>query len=84
MGHEGEGSLLSSLRNKGWCNSLLSGKRSGTRGFDFFNVVVDLTEEGINHVDDIITLTFQYINMLKKSGPVEWIYTVIDKIKQYN
>lgn len=62
---------------------MVSGKRSGARGFDFFSVVVDLTEEGIKHVDDIVTLTFQYINMLKKKGPIEWIYNVIDEMK-YN
>lgn len=59
----------------------MSGKRSGARGFSFFSVVVDLTEEGIKHVDDIITLMFQYISMLKKKGPIEWIYNVIDEMK---
>ncbi|XP_032664480.1 insulin-degrading enzyme isoform X2 [Odontomachus brunneus] len=75
LGHEGEGSLLSALKTtRGWCNSLICGKQSYARGFCFFILVVDLTEEGFKHVDDIITLMFQYINMLKKQGPVEWIY----------
>lgn len=78
MGHEGKGSLLSALKAKGWCNSLLSGRRPGATGFNFFTIIVDLTEEGIKHVDDIITLIFQYINMLKKEGPVEWIHKVCD------
>ena len=76
LGHEGEGSLLSTLKTKGWCNSLVSGRRSAARGFDFFSVYVDLTEEGINHIDDIINLMFQYINMLKKEGHKEWIFNV--------
>jgi insulysin len=80
LGHEGKGSLLSALKAKGWCNSLVSGKRNGARGFSFFSVVVDLTEEGIKHVDDIVMLTFQYINMLKEKGPTEWIYNVIDEL----
>lgn len=74
LGHEGEGSLLSALKAKGWCNSLKSGKRLGARGFSFFTVIVDLTEEGIQHIDDIVLLMFQYINMLKTRGPVKWIY----------
>ncbi|XP_066587176.1 insulin-degrading enzyme isoform X2 [Prorops nasuta] len=74
IGHEGEGSLLSTLKANGWCNSLVAGSRSGARGFYFYTVQVDLTEEGIKHVDDIITIMFEYINMLKKEGPVEWIY----------
>jgi len=83
LGHEGEGSLLSALKARSWCNSLLSGKRPGARGFNFFSVLVDLTEEGIKHIDDIIQLMFQYIDMLKSEGPIEWIYDVIVKIK-YN
>ncbi|CAL7937409.1 unnamed protein product [Xylocopa violacea] len=84
LGHEGEGSLLSSLKAKGWCNSLGAGKRLGARGFSFFVVFVDLTEEGIQHIDDIVLLTFQYINMLKKHGPVEWIYNECRDIANMN
>ncbi|XP_076245093.1 insulin degrading metalloproteinase isoform X2 [Calliopsis andreniformis] len=84
LGHEGKGSLLSALKAKGWCNSLVSGNQSGARGFSFFNVIVDLTEEGIQHVDDIVLLIFQYINMLKKHGPVEWIYNEYADIADMN
>ncbi|XP_015602966.1 insulin-degrading enzyme isoform X2 [Cephus cinctus] len=84
LGHEGEGSLLSALKAKGWCNSLMSGKRTAARGFNFFSVYVDLTEEGIEHVDDIITLMFQYINMLKKEGPVKWIFEEYRDIAEMN
>ncbi|KAM0735141.1 Insulin-degrading enzyme [Formica fusca] len=84
LGHEGEGSLLSALKAKGWCNSLVSGKRSGARGFNFFSVVVDLTEEGIKHVNNIVTLMFQYISMLKKKGPIEWIYNEYRDIANMN
>ncbi|XP_078036268.1 insulin degrading metalloproteinase isoform X2 [Augochlora pura] len=84
LGHEGKGSLLSALKAKGWCNSVMSGKRPSARGFNFFNVIADLTEEGIQHVDDIILLTFQYINMLKKHGPVEWIYNEYKDIAEMN
>lgn len=74
IGHEGKGSLLSELKNRGWVNTLVGGQQMGARGFMFFSVNVDLTEEGIEHVDDIITLTYQYLNMLKKAGPKEWIF----------
>ncbi|XP_069679683.1 insulin-degrading enzyme isoform X2 [Periplaneta americana] len=74
FGHEGPGSLLSVLRAKGWCNSLVGGARTGSRGFGFFGINVDLTEEGIDHVDDIVKLVFQYVNMLKRDGPKEWIF----------
>lgn len=74
LGHEGPGSLLSALKAKGWCNSLVGGAQIGGRGFGFFGVQVDLTEEGISHIEDIINLVFQYIALLKVEGPQRWIW----------
>lgn len=74
VGHEGPGSLLSELKAKGWVNTLCGGQSSGAKGFMFFKVDVDLTEEGIEHLDDIVTLTYQYVNLLRKAGPQEWIF----------
>ncbi|XP_046427439.1 insulin-degrading enzyme isoform X1 [Neodiprion fabricii] len=84
LGHEGEGSLLSALKAKGWSNSLVSGQRQAARGFGFFGTYVDLTEEGIKHIDDIVTLTFQYINLMKKEGPVSWIFEECKDIAAMN
>ncbi|KAF4527050.1 hypothetical protein B566_EDAN001599 [Ephemera danica] len=74
LGHEAPGSLLSALKTRGWSSHLEAGARTGAKGFGFFSVTVDLTEEGVNHTDDIVDLVFQYINMLKKEGPKEWIF----------
>lgn len=74
IGHEGKGSLLSELKSRGWVNTLLGGQQNGARGFMFFIVNVDLTEEGLEHVDDIITLIYQYIHLLRKEGTKEWIF----------
>lgn len=74
IGHEGPGSLLSELRRRGWCNSLVGGPRHGAKGFGFFTVTVDLTLEGIEHGDDIVELIFQYIKLLRDTGPQEWIF----------
>ncbi|XP_034948180.1 insulin-degrading enzyme isoform X2 [Chelonus insularis] len=83
IGHEGDGSLLSALKRAGWSNSLVAGMYTLARGgCNFFNIAVDLTEEGIQHVDDIITLTFQYINMLRQAGPIEWIFEEYKQIAQ--
>lgn len=46
IGHEGQGSLLSYLRTRGWCNVLGAGPMGGAKGFMFFCVSVDLTEDG--------------------------------------
>lgn len=73
LGHEGPGSLLSALKDRGWSNNLVAGNRPAPRGLGFFGVSVDLTEDGMNHIDDIVKLTFQYINMIKDTGPLLWI-----------
>lgn len=65
MGHEGPGSILSTLKSRGWSNSLVAGARPTPRGFSFFTIAVDLTEEGMDHTDEIIQLVFQVIFIYK-------------------
>ena len=40
-------------------NSLVAGQKGGAKGFEFFVVNVDLTEEGVNHINDIVKAVFQ-------------------------
>lgn len=82
IGHEGPGSILSALKARNWCNNLLAGQRASPRGFCFFGIGVDLTKDGINHVNDIVKLIFQYINMLKQEGPLKWVQDETADIKQ--
>ncbi|XP_034244574.1 insulin-degrading enzyme isoform X2 [Thrips palmi] len=84
IGHEGPGSVLSALRARGWCNGLTAGPTQPARGFAEFTVAVDLSEEGLNHVDDIISLIFQYINLLKKEGPNKESFEEMKCLKEMN
>ncbi|XP_014863501.1 PREDICTED: insulin-degrading enzyme isoform X2 [Poecilia mexicana] len=74
IGHEGPGSLLSELKSKGWVNTLVGGQKEGAKGFMFFIINVDLTEEGLLHVEDIIFHMFQYVQKLRTEGPQEWVF----------
>ncbi|KAL5471496.1 hypothetical protein EMCRGX_G029619 [Ephydatia muelleri] len=74
LGHEGQGSILSYLKMKGWCNSLVAGPSDGAKGFAFFIVNMELTEEGEDHLNEIVMAVFQFINMLQREGPKQWIY----------
>ncbi|XP_034040067.1 insulin-degrading enzyme isoform X1 [Thalassophryne amazonica] len=74
IGHEGPGSLLSELKAKGWVNTLVGGQKEGAKGFMFFIINVDLTEEGLLHIEDIIFHMFQYIQKLRTEGPQEWVF----------
>lgn len=66
IGHEGKGSILSELKSRGWCNSLLAGHSTSARGFGFFDIMVDLTEEGFENVDEVTKIIFQVINIQEK------------------
>uniref|UniRef100_A0A8C4JAA5 Insulin-degrading enzyme n=1 Tax=Dromaius novaehollandiae TaxID=8790 RepID=A0A8C4JAA5_DRONO len=57
-----------------WVNTLVGGQKEGARGFMFFIINVDLTEEGLLHVEDIILHMFQYIQKLRTEGPQEWVF----------
>ena len=48
----------------------------------FYSFLVDLTETGIEHIDDIIKIVFQYFAMLRKDGLQEWIHTECKNINQ--
>lgn len=57
IGHEGKGSILSCLKNKGWANVVSAGGTNGAKGFDFFKVQVDLTKEGLGNLS-LLLLSF--------------------------
>jgi insulysin len=82
VGHEGKGSILSELKKRGWCNNLVGGASSSAKGFGFFEITVDLTEEGFEHIDDICKLIFQYLNLLREEGPQQWIFDEYRKLSE--
>ncbi|XP_011637208.1 insulin-degrading enzyme-like [Pogonomyrmex barbatus] len=65
--YDGKKSLTSVLKAKGWGNSVEAGFFPQTNE-SLFVIIVDLTTEGLEHVDDVMTMLFQYINMLKNSN----------------
>jgi len=74
LGHEGKGSLLSELKTRGWVNELVAGGAAGAKGFMFFICNMELTTEGQDHVYEIVTCVFQYLEMLRKQEPQEWVF----------
>jgi secreted Zn-dependent insulinase-like peptidase len=82
IGHESEGSILSALKKKLWANGLSSYLFQTNRDFAFFSANIELSDEGVQHIDDIISCVFAYIGMLKKVGHQEWIYTELKEIAE--
>ncbi|XP_033756882.1 insulin-degrading enzyme-like isoform X2 [Pecten maximus] len=81
IGHEAEGSLLSELKSKGWANSLSCGSSWGAKGFRVLTVTIQFTEDGLDHIDDMVKLTYQYISMLRSQEPSEWIFREYQNIR---
>ncbi|GAU30048.1 hypothetical protein TSUD_332170 [Trifolium subterraneum] len=74
IGHEGEGSLYYILKKLGWATSLFAGESDLSLDFSFFKVVIDLTDAGHEHMQDIVGLLFKYIKLLQQSGVCKWIF----------
>lgn len=59
---------------------MYAGSRREARGFQFFNITVDLSEEGGENVDNIIKLVYQYLNMLRQQKPVKWVFDEMNNL----
>lgn len=68
LGHEGEGSLYQTLRQRGWADRLSAGTGLSNRAGATFDVGIELTTAGVAHQDDVVMLFFQAVNAVKKSG----------------
>ena len=74
IGHEGEGSLLSLLKEEGWAEALGAGAGLNYRGGAAFQVTVNLTEAGLAERDQVVRKLFEYIQLLRNEGPKQSLY----------
>jgi len=74
LGHEGSGSLLSYMKDKGWANSLGASDNANLEDFITFEVTVELTNKGLGAVDDVVGAIFSYVRMLRESPIPDYIF----------
>ena len=74
VGHEGRGSILSLLKGRGWANELSAGESRTCSDWSAFAVTIDLTDAGLDHVDDVAEIVFSYFNLLRDVGPQRWVH----------
>ena len=74
IGHEGPGSILAYLKEKGWANGLSSGAMPLCPGSAFFTVSIRLTPDGFKHYQDVVKTVFQYISLMQEAPPQKWIF----------
>ncbi|KAJ1975820.1 metalloprotease [Dimargaris verticillata] len=78
IGHEGSGSLLSYLKKRGWAIGLGAGScLNDVIGFDAFSINIELTPAGLEHIEDMVVVVFEYIAMLKHVGPQEYYFNFL-------
>ncbi|XP_024035217.1 insulin-degrading enzyme-like 1, peroxisomal isoform X2 [Citrus clementina] len=80
IGHESEGSLFYILKTLGWATSLAADEGDWTLDYSFFEVTVDLTDSGHEHMQDVVGLLFKYINLLQQSGASKWIFDELSAV----
>jgi secreted Zn-dependent insulinase-like peptidase len=80
LGHEGEGSLLAWLKDQGWAEGLSAGLRSNIRNNSTFQINISLTEQGLNHINEITTQLFAYIDLVKAQGIKPWVFEELQQL----
>ncbi|MEM9397881.1 MAG: insulinase family protein, partial [Pseudomonadota bacterium] len=65
VGHEGEGSLLSALKDAGLADGLSSGTGLEWRGGALFSITISLTEVGVAQYETVLQHVFAYLEMLQ-------------------
>jgi secreted Zn-dependent insulinase-like peptidase len=74
VGHEGAGSLLSVLKARGWANGLAAGPEFENGDWATFGVSIDLTREGLHHIDAIVDHAFAYFSLVAAAGVREPLF----------
>lgn len=85
LGHEGEGSLFSVLKCKGYADRISAGIAAGgladTSCCALFTVTIKLTDQGFTQQDEIISLFFQYVEMMRRTKPQEWSWREVKNLR---
>ena len=68
IGHEGKGSLFSSLKRDGLVESLSAGTGIDTGTEATFNLSYRLTKQGLEQWEKVVEKTFSYLNLVKEKG----------------
>jgi insulysin len=82
IGHEGPGSILAYIKEKGWATSLSAGATPICPGSAHFAVAVRLTESGLKDYREVVKTIFQYIALIKEQPPQKWIVDEMAKLSE--
>lgn len=75
IGHEGEGSLLAFLKEKGWAEGLSAGRSMGTEFETTLVVQIQLTRLGLLHTENITQALMHYIGLIRQQPLPQYLLT---------
>ena len=81
---EVKNSMQDRLKAKGWIRSLAAAGGMDYGGNSTFGFVVNLTETGLRHQDEIIAALFDQIALVRESGVEAWRYAEIKGVADMN
>ncbi|XP_070138867.1 nardilysin [Drosophila bipectinata] len=85
IGYEGIGSLCSYLRRRLWCLSIMAGVGGSSFEtnsiYSLFNICIYLTDEGFEHIDEVLKATFSWIRLLNNSDKLQIFYKELKQIE---
>jgi len=71
VGNKGVGSVFAALQDRGWATSTSAGMRTTFEGFTLFEASASLTEAGLEHWKEVVSLLYQAIETVGKSSDDE-------------
>ncbi len=74
FGYEGAGSLLSQLKNKDLATGMSCGAWDLTANYSTLSLTMELTPEGLERWQEVMTTTFAYIENMRQSPYPEFLY----------
>ena len=74
IGHEGQGSLVQVLKDRGLIESLSAGKGLEDRSSSLFSINIGLTPKGFAQRDQIVEMVFAWIAEVRDQGLQQWRY----------
>lgn len=74
VGNEGPESLHDILNRRGWIRELGAWDRTIDEQNSFFRIWMKLTEAGEPHVQEIVDLTYAWIDLIRREGIDAWRY----------
>jgi insulysin len=74
LGYQGEGSLLSRLKQQGLATGLRGDGYQATKDYSLFSIQVELTPAGAEHWQQVMRETFAFIELLRQSPYPEYLF----------